>query len=169
MEKFYETKEWRELRYKILRKYPRKCMLCNAENKELHVDHIKPKSIYPELALDATNLQILCKECNLGKSNLYIDDFREKPTKPHDLSINTLRKKGKMPTKVQVLNKALEIYKLKSSKGKNFHFWNGENIICSQLKCDFSTLKEFDYLPKGKRLCNSCFHIFRKKYNIIKE
>ena len=87
MEKFYETKEWRELRYKILRKYPRKCMLCNAENKELHVDHIKPKSIYPELALDATNLQILCKECNLGKSNLYIDDFREKPTKPHDLSI----------------------------------------------------------------------------------
>jgi len=32
-----------------------------------HVDHIKPKSKYPDLAYDKTNLQVLCEECNIGK------------------------------------------------------------------------------------------------------
>ena len=42
----------------------------------IHVDHIKPRSIYPDLSLEFTNLQLLCADCNLGKSNKYDTDWR---------------------------------------------------------------------------------------------
>lgn len=77
---FFKTPEWQQLRYKILIKYGRKCMCCGAEPKDgvqLHVDHIKPRSKYPELELDEGNLQVLCEDCNMGKSNIYQHDFRE--------------------------------------------------------------------------------------------
>ena len=81
---FYERREWRDLRYRALRKYGFKCMACGAEKSEdvvIHVDHIDPISIYPERALDMDNLQVLCKDCNFGKSNIYRDDHRPKPIK----------------------------------------------------------------------------------------
>jgi len=68
---FYESVEWRKVRYNVLRKYGGKCQLCGRSYKEngvvIHVDHIKPRSKYPELELDENNLQILCSDCNLGK------------------------------------------------------------------------------------------------------
>lgn len=76
---FYSSREWRALRVKALLKNGRKCCLCGASPKTgivLHVDHIKPRSLYPELELDLENLQILCEDCNLGKSNKYEDDWR---------------------------------------------------------------------------------------------
>lgn len=51
------------------------------EGFDLQVDHIKPKSLYPKLALDFDNLQILCYECNNIKSNQVIVDFRHKDIK----------------------------------------------------------------------------------------
>lgn len=75
---FYETREWQELRYRVLKKYSRKCMVCFRTNLELHVDHIKPISRYPELALDEANLQVLCRDCNLGKGNKDEIDWRPK-------------------------------------------------------------------------------------------
>lgn len=76
-ERFYVSKEWRALRYKALIIHGRRCMCCFAIGKELHVDHIKPMSKYPALKLDINNLQILCKDCNLGKSNIFEHDFRK--------------------------------------------------------------------------------------------
>ncbi len=73
---FYSTRAWKELRYIVLSNNPRKCMLCGRRGKSLHVDHIKPRSLHPELALDIDNLQILCAECNMGKSNKHEHDFR---------------------------------------------------------------------------------------------
>ena len=76
---FYCSREWRELRVKALIKHGRKCCLCGRTVKDgiiLHVDHIKPRSIYPEQQLELSNLQILCEDCNLGKSNKYKDDWR---------------------------------------------------------------------------------------------
>lgn len=35
----------------------------------MHVDHIKPRSLHPHLALELSNLQIMCNECNVSKSN----------------------------------------------------------------------------------------------------
>lgn len=73
---FYSSRQWRELRYEILRAHNGQCMLCGTYQGSMHVDHIKPRSKYPHLALDPNNLQVLCAECNLGKSNVYEDDFR---------------------------------------------------------------------------------------------
>lgn len=69
---FYQSREWRQVRYEALRKHGGRCLCCGRGSKQgviLHVDHIRPRSLYPELALSVNNLQILCEDCNLGKSN----------------------------------------------------------------------------------------------------
>lgn len=71
---FYKSREWRELRFDALAKYGHKCVSCGASPSTgaiLHVDHIKPRSRFPDLQLDINNLQILCDDCNIGKSNRY--------------------------------------------------------------------------------------------------
>jgi len=73
---FYESREWLTLRYFTLKRFGRKCMLCHTLDGEMHVDHIRPRSKFPALELDPENLQVLCKACNLGKSNLDDEDFR---------------------------------------------------------------------------------------------
>jgi len=72
---FYSSRPWRELRYSVLRQSGGRCMCCKSDDKQLHVDHIKPRSKYPHLELDRANLQVLCVDCNLGKSNIYNDDW----------------------------------------------------------------------------------------------
>jgi hypothetical protein len=74
---FYQSYEWDRLRYRTLRAFGFKCMACGARKTELHVDHIKPVSRFPRLALDPSNLQVLCRSCNMGKSNRYCDDLRD--------------------------------------------------------------------------------------------
>lgn len=69
---FYSTQEWKRLRYSAFKKYENKCACCGATPQNgvsLHVDHIKPRSKFPELTLEIENLQILCEACNLGKLN----------------------------------------------------------------------------------------------------
>ncbi len=76
---FYDSREWRELRYQALAMNNGQCECCGAgkhDGTQLHVDHIKPRSIYPDLELEITNLQILCRDCNLGKSNKDDRDWR---------------------------------------------------------------------------------------------
>lgn len=76
---FLQTYEWRKLRINALMVNGRKCQCCGNTPKNgaiLHVDHIKPRKRYPELALDIDNLQILCSECNHGKGNWCETDFR---------------------------------------------------------------------------------------------
>lgn len=69
---FYASKEWRKLRYQAFKRYGNTCCVCGRGPKNglvMHVDHIKPRSYYPQLALEITNLQIMCEECNVSKSN----------------------------------------------------------------------------------------------------
>lgn len=73
---FYTTKVWKELRYKAIVQYGRTCMACGSTDGPIQVDHIKPRSLHPDLALELDNLQILCADCNIGKSNLDDTDFR---------------------------------------------------------------------------------------------
>ena len=80
-QRFYKSQAWKEARYAVLRRDAGACSCCGARASDgvrLHVDHIKPRSKYPELQLDITNLQILCEDCNFGKSNYYNDDWRVK-------------------------------------------------------------------------------------------
>lgn len=76
---FYTSDTWRSLRYQALLTHGRRCLCCGATPETgavLHVDHIKPRSTHPELSMDIDNLQILCADCNLGKSNVDDTDFR---------------------------------------------------------------------------------------------
>lgn len=71
--------QWRSVRFQAIKLGGSRCALCGAgpaNGAVLHVDHIKPKSRFPELAFDLDNLQVLCEDCNLGKSNRDCTDFR---------------------------------------------------------------------------------------------
>lgn len=77
---FLNTFEWKQLRYKAIKKHGAKCQLCGAtpnDGARINVDHIKPRKKYPELALDINNLQVLCGTCNHGKGNWDETDWRE--------------------------------------------------------------------------------------------
>lgn len=43
----------------------------------MHVDHVIPRSKRPELSLTFSNLQVLCRHCNLEKMNYNSNDYRE--------------------------------------------------------------------------------------------
>lgn len=77
---FLKTRAWRELRYATIKRYGAVCLCCGATPKTsgepIQVDHIKPRSLFPELALDPENLQPLCAPCNQGKSNTDFTDWR---------------------------------------------------------------------------------------------
>lgn len=77
---FYDSPEWRTVRFGVLRKSNGSCELCGQSHRQhgvvLHVDHIKPRSLYPQLELSPENLQVLCEACNLGKSNRDDTDWR---------------------------------------------------------------------------------------------
>lgn len=64
--KFYTSTDWINVRDSRLRSSPNSCARCNSDN-DLTVDHIKPRSKFPELALDLNNTQILCRSCNSSK------------------------------------------------------------------------------------------------------
>lgn len=78
-ENFYRSRAWQRLRYDTLRKYKSTCCCCGRRAKdgyEMHVDHIIPLSVDWKKRLDPNNVQVLCSECNLAKSNLDSTDFR---------------------------------------------------------------------------------------------
>lgn len=76
---FYDTRQWLDLRYTVLKKYGAKCMLCGdtpSNGAIIQVDHVRPRFKYPELELDITNMQVLCRDCNMGKSYTDETDWR---------------------------------------------------------------------------------------------
>jgi hypothetical protein len=88
---FLLTYEWRRARMAALKKYGAKCMCCGAtpaDGVRMHVDHIKPRKIYPQLALEPDNLQVLCEVCNHGKGNWDMTDWR--PEQPEEIEDDVL-------------------------------------------------------------------------------
>lgn len=80
---FYDSNEWMRLRYEVLRERGAQCECCGATRADgvvIQVDHVKPRSLFPELALVKSNLQVLCRPCNLGKSNRDSTDWRDGAT-----------------------------------------------------------------------------------------
>lgn len=63
----YISKEMRKI---VLEKYEHSCVLCGATDK-LEIDHIKPVS--KRGISELSNLQVLCKKCNIKKSNKIIN------------------------------------------------------------------------------------------------
>lgn len=69
---FYLSNKWLALRAKVLSLSGKRCVYCGVSEGEgvvFHVDHIKPRSLFPELELELSNLQVLCDKCNIGKNN----------------------------------------------------------------------------------------------------
>lgn len=84
-QKFYDSWEWKALRYKTLQRLGARCMCCGVTRADLDiegrpvrivVDHIKPIYKFWELRLDPLNLQVLCYDCNKGKGAWDETDFR---------------------------------------------------------------------------------------------
>lgn len=76
---FIKSLAWRQLRYLALRNSGGGCNCCGATAKDgvqLHVDHIKPRKQFPELALSLGNVQVLCDDCNIGKGSWDQTDWR---------------------------------------------------------------------------------------------
>ena len=89
---FYRSRPWKEVRYKALLKHKCRvgsvCSACGQTTSKLHVDHIQPRSKRPDLELDMNNLQVLCADCNFGKSNVDSTDWSkitDKPKKEEDI------------------------------------------------------------------------------------
>ena len=64
-----------KLQYDIIKRDCYHCMMCGQTNKpqEFHIDHILPKSKFP--SSHPWNLQLLCKKCNLEKSDDVLDEI----------------------------------------------------------------------------------------------
>lgn len=76
---FFESEPWLRLRYDTLRRFEGVCHCCGcrpSRGNPIQVDHIKPRSKYPKLALDPNNVQILCRQCNIGKGSHDETDWR---------------------------------------------------------------------------------------------
>ena len=77
---FYDTRQWKELRYMALKNNGARCQCCGAsaaDGEVIHVDHIEPIYKRPDLKLEMDNLQILCSSCNQGKGAWDNTDWRE--------------------------------------------------------------------------------------------
>lgn len=78
---FYQSKQWASVRYAALIRADGRCKCCGASSADgarLHVDHIKPRSKFPELALSLDNMQVLCDLCNVAKSNIDQTNWQQK-------------------------------------------------------------------------------------------
>lgn len=79
---FLQSTAWKELRRKVIEKFGAKCLCCghipNIPEK-INIDHIKPRKLFPELALVFDNLQPLCGRCNKAKGNKHQTDYRGHP------------------------------------------------------------------------------------------
>ncbi|MBE9118633.1 HNH endonuclease [Lusitaniella coriacea LEGE 07157] len=61
-------KLWKQQKYQAQNG---RCVICgeSIQLKGSHIDHKRPLSQYPHLALDTRNLRITCPECNTSKGN----------------------------------------------------------------------------------------------------
>jgi hypothetical protein len=69
-----------EIREEVKRRHGMVCACCGCKirsTKNRHVDHLKPMKLYPELEFLSTNLQILCRTCNVHKSAYDGADWKE--------------------------------------------------------------------------------------------
>lgn len=85
-DEFLSSPEWRRLRMVVIKKRGRRCECCGASPSDgvtvINVDHVKPRAKFPELALEESNLQVLCAACNHGKGNWDQTDWRDRQDPP---------------------------------------------------------------------------------------
>lgn len=116
--KFYKSEAWAKLKAAFKASLPRggkKCSCCSS-TKSLQIDHIVPISKDPTRRLDITNLQVLCRACNVGKSNR--DSTRMSKLDAKQRKEKEAQYKGDYYTKKWFSNKPTNI-----KTGKSFGFF----------------------------------------------
>lgn len=76
----YYSVGFRRLRSEVFLRDGENCACCGAKpgpGVSVTIDHIKPVSKFPKLAMDINNLQVLCWDCNKKKSNKHFTDYRK--------------------------------------------------------------------------------------------
>jgi hypothetical protein len=148
---FYESREWLQLRYQALKRSNGRCACCGhppRKGNSLHVDHIKPRSKHPELALVLDNLQVLCGNCNLGKSNTDQTDWR---TPENQRQPSTWRRTG-----------PLEQFMVpRNVNRRSGHIWKGDDTACRMWATGGIRHQEKYILANSLRshpLCEMCRH-----------
>ena len=66
-----KPKNWDVIKRRILKRDNYQCQLCGETEGELHLDHIVPRRLVDDER--DSNLQILCKRCNLSKGGSFFD------------------------------------------------------------------------------------------------
>jgi 5-methylcytosine-specific restriction endonuclease McrA len=104
---FYASAEWRLVRDQVIREQGPVCRKCRSHIRtdyDLTVDHIKPRGKFPELALDKSNLQVLCRKCNSAKGATYNEVTEATPlATPLDSTQQKLPPIGQVPTRVSTV------------------------------------------------------------------
>jgi hypothetical protein len=75
-ERFYASAEWKNARQVVIRDQGSVCKKCGKSIRNqlnVTVDHIKPRKKFPSLALELSNLQVLCRSCNSAKGARFIE------------------------------------------------------------------------------------------------
>jgi 5-methylcytosine-specific restriction endonuclease McrA len=65
-EMFYRSTEWKQARELCFKVHGRKCYKCSKAANQ--IDHVFPRSKFPELALEQSNLRPICWPCNRRKA-----------------------------------------------------------------------------------------------------
>jgi|SRR5690625_218168 len=65
--RFYDTKEWRTLRYQTLLNAGFICEICGVREATIG-DHVIPTKVRWDLRLDKNNVQAVCSECHNKKT-----------------------------------------------------------------------------------------------------
>ncbi|MCW0953256.1 HNH endonuclease [Weissella ceti] len=85
--RFYRSKRWRELRNQVVERDHHECLSCRADgvittdrmpDVVIEVDHILSIIDRPDLVLDASNLQSLCRMCHNAKHDKYRSMMRKR-------------------------------------------------------------------------------------------
>jgi 5-methylcytosine-specific restriction endonuclease McrA len=74
---FYSSPEWKLLRAQVIQEQGTTCSDCGrriTNVEDITVDHKRPRSKHPDLALSSDNLRVVCRQCNSRKG---ASDWRE--------------------------------------------------------------------------------------------
>lgn len=78
--KFYNSRKWRNLSKKIKKRDNNECQMCKRRGryaKAQNVHHIKELKSYPELAYEEDNLESLCISCHNEEHPEKLEKFKK--------------------------------------------------------------------------------------------
>lgn len=160
-----ESRKYKLIREIALKRDKYTCMKCNA-TENLHVHHIKPWKIYPELRLVLENLITICNSCH-GKEDLDLRQVGERgyqkghKQSPEILAKIAAAKKGKPSWNAG--KKLTEEHKTKLAKAKiGYVPWNKgkKSEIPNQKICKTCKIEKemFEFTPqeRGRYYSGQC-------------